>query len=159
MQEPAEHRGGDGGVTEGAGPVGVPDVCRQDRRGFQIPLVDHLEQGGCSVFGQGEVAEFVDDQEFRSGEEVHAGLPAAFECGFVTLGGQLGCGGEVDAVSGLDRGPGQGDREHGLADPGRADEQHVGGVVEEAQGGQVADEFLVDAGLGGEVEVLSTYLG
>jgi hypothetical protein len=41
-----------------------------------------------------------------------------------------------------------------LPDPGRADEQDVGGVVQEAEGGQIADELLVDAGLGGEVEVI-----
>ena len=29
--EPVEHRGGDRGVADGAGPVGDPDVGRQDR--------------------------------------------------------------------------------------------------------------------------------
>ncbi|MGW0732516.1 hypothetical protein [Streptomyces sp. NPDC002851] len=35
-----------GGVAEGTGPVSDTDVGRQDRRGLQIPLIDHLEQGG-----------------------------------------------------------------------------------------------------------------
>ena len=35
-----------------------------------------------------------------------------------------------------------------------SDDQDVGGAVQEAQGGQIADEFLVDAGLGGEVKVV-----
>jgi DNA replication protein DnaC len=52
------------------------------------------------------------------------------------------------------RGVSQADREHGLADAGRADEQHVGGVFDEAQGGQLGDQFGVEAGLGGEVELL-----
>ena len=38
-------------------------------------------------------------------------------------------------------------------DNGRADEQDVGGLVEEPQRRQVADQSLVDAGLGGVVEV------
>ena len=71
----------------------------------------------------------------------------------MAAGGQVRGGGEVDPVPGLDRGAGQADRQHRLADPGRPDEQDVGGVVEEPQRGQVADQRLVDAGLGGEVEV------
>jgi len=66
---------------------------------------------------------------------------------------RFGCGGEVDPVAGLGAGAGQADREHGLADPGWSDQQDVGALVDEPQGGQLADQGLVDAGLGGEVEV------
>jgi hypothetical protein len=45
------------------------------------------------------------------------------------------------------------DGEHRLADAGRADQQHVGGVVEEPQGAQLGDQLAVDRGLGAEVEV------
>jgi hypothetical protein len=41
------------GVAEGAGPVGDVDVGGQDRRAFQVALVDDLEQRGCAVAGQG----------------------------------------------------------------------------------------------------------
>jgi hypothetical protein len=44
--------------------------------------------------------------------------------------------------------------EHGLAGAGRADQHRVAGVVEEPQRGQLADELLIDTGLGGEVEVV-----
>jgi hypothetical protein len=54
---------------------------------------------------------------------------------------------------GGDRGVAQADGEHGLADAGRADEQHVGGVVEEPQAGQFGDELAVGGRLGVEVEV------
>ncbi|MFG2873928.1 hypothetical protein ACGFYU_02785 [Streptomyces sp. NPDC048337] len=57
-------------------------------------------------------------------------------------------------MPGFDRGSSEYDRQHRLADAGRPDEQDVGGVVEEAEGGQVTDEFLIDAGLGREVEVI-----
>jgi hypothetical protein len=40
----------------------------------------------------------------------------------MAAGGQLGGGGEVDPVAGLDGGAGEGDREHGLADPGWSDQ-------------------------------------
>lgn len=41
-----------------------------------------------------------------------------------------------------------------LADPGRANEQHVGGVVQEPQRGQIFDELLIHTELRSEVEVL-----
>jgi hypothetical protein len=63
------------------------------------------------------------------------------------------CGGEVDPVAGLGRASGQGGGQHGLADSGWAHEQHVRRVIQEPQRGQVADQLLLDAGLGGEVEV------
>jgi hypothetical protein len=72
----------------------------------------------------------------------------------VATGSEVGCGGVVGPVSGLDGGPCQGDGEHGLADAGRADEQDVGGVFEESERGKLADQFLVDARLCVEVEVV-----
>lgn len=69
-------------------------------------------------------------------------------------GRELGGGGEVDAVPGLDHGPAERDGQDGLADPGWPDEQDVGGVVEEPQGGQIADEPLINTGLGREIEVV-----
>ncbi|MER0485060.1 hypothetical protein ABR737_43215 [Streptomyces sp. Edi2] len=135
VQEPVEH----GGAT-----VASPKAPAQSA----IPT-----QGRGAVLGQRQVAELVDDQKLRTCEEAHAGLPAAFEGGLVALGGEFRGGGEVDAVAGIDGCSSERDGQHSLAHSGRADEQHVGGVVEEAEGGQVADQLLVDAGLGGEVEV------
>ena len=37
-----------------------------------------------------------------------------------------------------------------LTSTGRTDKHHIAGVVEEPQRGQLADEFLINAGLGGE---------
>ena len=100
-----------------------------------------------------KVAELVDHQQPGSGVEPQHVRPAALAGGAGAAGGEVLGGGEVDPVPGLDRGAGQPDREHRLADPGRADEQDVGGLVEEPQRRQVADQRLVDAGLGGVVEV------
>lgn len=153
VQEPIEHRGSDGGITESCCPVSDSDVRGEDRAALQVTLVDHLEQGRGAVAGQRQIAQFVDHEQLGSGEEPHAGRPAALDRGLVTPRGEVGGGGEVDPVAGLGGAAGEGGSEHCLADSGRADEQDVGGVVEEPHGGQVADELLVDAGLRGEVEV------
>ena len=92
-------------------------------------------------------------EQAGSGEEPHRGRPASFERGAVTAGGEVGGGGVVGAVAGVDGGVAETDGEHRLADAGRADEQHVGGVFEEPQGAELVDERAVDRGLGVEVEV------
>ncbi|RDI73167.1 hypothetical protein Gocc_3109 [Gaiella occulta] len=72
----------------------------------------------------------------------------------MAAGGEVGGGGVVDAVARLDRLPGETDREHRLAHPGWADEQEVGGLLDEAQRCELVDELSVERGLGVEVEVV-----
>ena len=56
-------------------------------------------------------------------------------------------------MAAVDRRAAQDDRQHGFADPGRPDEQHVGRVGEVGACDEFPHEFGVDAGLSGEVEV------
>jgi len=56
-------------------------------------------------------------------------------------------------VASIEGGAAQFDGEHGFADTRGSDEQHVGSVGQIRAGCELSDEFLVDAGLGGEVEV------
>ena len=71
----------------------------------------------------------------------------------MAAGGQVGRGGVVGAHPCRHRGVAQADGEHRLAHTRGPDQEHVGGVFDEAQGGQLGDEFGVDRRLGGEVEV------
>ncbi len=80
------------------------------------------------------MAQFIHDQHAWSGEEPHGGDPSPFQRGFAAPGGEVGCCRVIHPVSGVDRSVTQGDGEHGFSDAGRSDEQHVGGVVEEAAG-------------------------
>jgi hypothetical protein len=59
---------------------------------------------------------------------------------------------QVDREAGLAGRDRQADREHGLADPGRAEKHHVGLGPDEPQRGQVADLAGIQVGLEGEVE-------
>jgi hypothetical protein len=63
---------------------------------------------------------------------------------------------QVDRVAGLAGGDRQADGEHGLADPGWAEEADVGLVLDELQRGQVADLAGVQVRLEGEVEGVQT---
>src|SRR6188472_4819720 len=92
------------------------------------------------------VGEFVDYQQAGSAEEPHAGGPPALQSGLAASFGQLVGAGEIDPVTGLGCGAGHPDGQHRLTGAGWSDEHHIAGVIEEAQRGQLADEFLVDAG-------------
>jgi hypothetical protein len=61
---------------------------------------------------------------------------------------------QVDREAGLAGRDGQADRQHGLADPGWAEEGHIGLLLDEAERGQVADLAGVQVGLEGEVDAV-----
>src|SRR4051812_47615601 len=129
--------------------VGSSKICPQEAiprlvvstvGGLEVALGDDLEQRGGGFGREGEVADFVDDQQSRSGEEAHGGRPASFERGAVAACCEVGGGGVVGAVAGVDGCVAEADGEHGFADAGWADEQHVGGVLEEPEGAELVDE-------------------
>src|SRR5581483_5308463 len=97
MQEPIEHRGGDGGVVEDVAPGADPAVGVQDDRAALVALRDHLEQRVGVFGGHGQVAELVDDQHGRPVEEPHGGGPASFDGGLAAPGGEIGGGRVVGA--------------------------------------------------------------
>ena len=71
----------------------------------------------------------------------------------MATGGEVGGRRVVHPVARLHGGPAEPDGEHGLAHPRRADQKDVGGVLQEAQRGQLLHELAVDRWLGVEVEV------
>ena len=93
-------------------------------------------------------------EELRPVPEAHRGLPASFERGLGGAGDEVGGGGVVDAVAGVDGFEAERDREHRLADAGWPDREDVRVFFDEAQRRELFDEAAVDRGLGGEVEVL-----
>ena len=61
---------------------------------FLVAAGDDLEQGSGVLGRHGQIAEFVDDEHCRAGEEPHGGSPAAFEggcCGIGLLGQRRWC--------------------------------------------------------------------
>ena len=66
VQQPVQHRCGDGRVPESCCPVGDPDV----RGALEVALVDHLEQRRRAVTGQRQMAELVDLCRARSSVNV-----------------------------------------------------------------------------------------
>ena len=71
----------------------------------------------------------------------------------MTAGNEIGGRRVVAPMAGDGVPGGPTDGQHGLADTWRTDERHVGGLLEEAQGSELAHQLPVDRGMGTEVVV------
>lgn len=101
VDEPVDHRGGDGGVAEHFAPAAERLVRGDDDAGSFVAGRDELEEqvGGFAV--EGDVADLVDDEQRQPAEAGELGVESALVVGVAEAGDPLGCGGERDAVSGL----------------------------------------------------------
>ena len=159
VQEAVEDRGGDGRVFEDRAPVGDAAVGGQDDGAVFVAAADDLEQVRGGFAGHRQVAQFVADQQLRAVPEAHRGLPAAFDRGAVGAGDEVGGGGVVDAVAGLDGLVAERHREMRLADSGWPDQQDVGLLLDEPQRRELIDHAAVEGGLGVVVELLQGLAG
>ena len=142
-------------------PRGSPGVCPRTRGSCPTigswggPLVashDQLEQVLGRCVGQLAHAEVVDDEQGHAGQ---LGQVVLVGLGEGRLGELLeeGVGFAVDdAVALLDRGAADGLSQMTLARTGRADQQSVLALGDEAGGGELEDEGAVDLLVEGEVE-------
>jgi hypothetical protein len=72
VQQPVEQRSGDDWVPEDLAPFGEAPVGGQDHRAFFVPRVDKLEQQIAAALDDGEVADFIDDQQRGAAVEADA---------------------------------------------------------------------------------------
>ena len=98
-----------------------------------MACVDELEEQRRAVLADGEVADLVDDEQGGMGQHLQAAGQVAGGLGLGERFDQAGEGAVVDAPSGLGGGDREADREVGLADAGRAEEDHVLGAGHEAE--------------------------
>jgi hypothetical protein len=131
VQQAVEDRGRDGGVLEDLAPAGDPTVGRQDHAAVLVAAADDLEQVAGGLAGHRQVAKLVNHKDGWAVPEPHRGLPATFDRGAGGARDEIGGGGVVDAVAGVHGFEAQGGREHRLPDAGRADQQHVGVLLDE----------------------------
>ena len=121
MGETAEQRRGHLWVAEHRGPFVQGEAGRNDDRGALVDLAHEVEQQLAPGLGEGQIVEFVEDDEVAPGELVGR---AALVSGAV-LGVEIvdRVNDNVAATAGAlaDTGPGDGDGEIGLAGPGAAE--------------------------------------
>jgi hypothetical protein len=106
-----------------------------------------------ALAAQRQVAHFVNDQKAWPQVEAHRVGPPALQRSAMAARRQVGRGGVISAHACRQGGVAQANCQHRFADTGRADQQHIGGVFDKAQRGQLVDEFFVHRRLGRKVEV------
>lgn len=153
MNDPVDHRGGDGLIAEDPAPTAERQVARQDQRRVFVAAGNELEEQVRGVLLEREVADFVhDDQPVAAQPGELVGQPT-LSVRVGESGDPVGCGREQHPVPV----PGGDDPERGgeVSLPGswRAEQDHVLRFEEEPGGGQRGD-LLSGVGLRVPVEVL-----
>ena len=152
MSEAIEQGRGHLGIAEDGRPLAEGEVGGDDDRGSLVEPAHEVEEELPAGLCEGQVTEFVEDDEVAPGELVGgAALASGAEFGLEVVD-------QVDDVVApasaalSDAGPRDGDGEMGLAGAGAADQDDVALALKEAAAGEFADQGLVDR-RGGEVEV------
>jgi hypothetical protein len=119
VQEAIEERRGDDGIAEHFTPLREAAVGGEDHRAFLVAGVDQLEEQVGAAGGDRQVADLVDDEQARPGEEADLVAEAAVAFGAAERLDELGQRAAVDALAGLDRGDAETDGEVAFAGAGR----------------------------------------
>ena len=161
MGETVEQCGGHLGVAEDRGPFAEGEVCGDDDRGALVEPAHEVEEQLPTGLSEGQVAEFVEDDEVAADELLCGAALApgvARSCARRHAGLGLEVVDQVDDVVApatgalSDAGARDGNGEMGLAGAGSADKDDVALAFEEAAAGELLDQGLVDR-RGSEVEV------
>src|SRR5579864_2700956 len=144
MQQAIEDRGRQDVVAEDRAPLRHDLVGGDQQAAAFVPAGDELEKEMGAASLERQVAELVDDQQLRLRvkHQTVAQLPISF--GFRERRQERRGAREEDGVAGLDDRPPERDREMRLADAGRAEDQDVFGLTEEACRRELAHQPLID---------------
>jgi hypothetical protein len=80
VSEAVEQRGGHLRIAEDAGPFTEGEICCDDNRRALIEAADQVEQQLPASLGEGEIAEFVEDDEVEAGKIISKSSLATSAC-------------------------------------------------------------------------------
>ena len=152
VKQAVEQSRGDDGIAEDLAPFGEAAVGGEDHGALLVAGIDELEEQIAAAGHDGQVADFVDDQERGAAKVAHAFAKRPFLLGLGERGDDVGESGEGDTASGFDRLDRECGGEMALAGAGWAEQVHHLGAVDEVQLGQCQDAVAIERGLEGEVE-------
>ena len=158
MQNAVQDGGGDGDVGKDLVPLGEGLVGGKDGRRFFIPSGNQLEEQVCTLDIHREIADFVDDEHPVLGQNLELIRQAVLKVSLLKLFNKLMAVDVVGRETVLCCHKAQSGGQMGLAHTGRAKEDHILPVFQEAHGGQFVDLALVDGGLEREIEVVQGLL-
>jgi hypothetical protein len=159
VDEPVDHGGGDHVVAEDFAPAAEALVGGDDERGAFVWAGDELEEQVRRFGFEGDVADFVDDQQRVAGQPAQLVLQPAGVVGGGEPVDPFAGGGEQDPVPALAGADAQAGGQVGLAGAGWAEEDDVVAGGDEVQGAQAGDDVALEAAGVLEVEVLQGFAG
>jgi hypothetical protein len=111
MGQAIEECGGHLGVAEDARPFAEGEIGGDEDRGALVEAADQMEQQLPAGLGEGQIAQFVEDDEVEADEIIgQPSLPAGARLAFQPVD-QVDDGVEPATRAAADAGPGDGDRE------------------------------------------------
>ena len=158
MQYTIQNSGGDGDIGKDLVPLREGFVGGKDGRRFFIPSGNKLEEQVCALDVHGEVADLVDDKHPVLGENLELVRQTVLKMGLLELFNELVAVDVVGRETVLCCHQAQSGGQMGLAHAGRAEEDHILPVFQEAHGGQLIDLAFIDGGLEREIEVVQGLL-
>ena len=75
MSEAIEQRRGHLGIAKYARPFAEGEICGDDDRGAFVEAADRVEQQLSTGLREGQIAEFVEDDEVKTGEDNRRAVP------------------------------------------------------------------------------------
>ena len=99
-----EQRDGDDGIAEHVTPLREAAVGGEDHRALLVTGVDQLEEHVGAAGGDRQVADLVDDEQARPGQEADLVAEATLAFGAAEGVDELGERAAVDALASIDRG-------------------------------------------------------
>lgn len=145
MEKSVEHGGGESGVVvKDRGPLFVDAIGGEDGRASLVALADDLEQEVGAGFVDGEVADFVENQNAWPGifAQLELELPGGLSTGEGVDDIDGGC--KEDGVPLLAGGETQGGGEMSFAKTNAADEHDIDEVVDKLQTEEILDLGTID---------------
>ena len=130
-----------------------------DDAGAFVAGGDELEEQVGGFGFEGDVADFVDDEQRVAAEAAELVVESAGGVGVGEAVDPFGGGGEGDAVAGVAGADAEADGEVGLAGAGRAEEHDVVAGGDEVEGAEVGDDVAFEGALVVEVELVEGLAG
>ena len=145
VEEAVEDGGGDGGVAvEDGGPLLEGLVGGQDDGTALVAGADDLEEEVGSALVDGQVADFVEDEQGGAGVFAQLGFEGAFGLGGVQGVDDVDGVGEEHVHALLAGGVAEGGGEVGLAESDGAEQDDVGVIPDELEAEEILDLKAVD---------------
>ena len=146
--EPVEHGGGHLGVAEHLGPVGEGKVRGDEQRRVLVELADQVEQKLAAGLAEGQIAQFVDDDEIVAEQLLRQPAAAPGSLFLFELVDQIDQIEEASPGAAADNRRSHGNAQMGFAGASAADEDGVAFGIQEGAGGEFANLSLIDGCIG-----------